>query len=933
MNKHNFPADIKKYSFQMKDFLGVDFTTHESEVNDKRSPDALNLISGLQGSVDKRFGTEILKKFEGKIWAVHNIKTAIYTTNIMPDGLKERIEVNITVVHEGTHLWAYNPYLDVWMEADVWDGVNPMYKPVLQERQTNFIEYSNQNYYTLIHNNWITNKDDLMVLYCFGRTETGYEGQIFFMVILNDSYTMNLYYPTTSIARSPDGKTSTKYEQPNALVNVRINKFLSNSTDKTFVLDFDGNTYSFGDLGGFVSQMLANGTFGTPHDASGNPITWTYDNANHSITFSAVPHATYKTGVDNIEVRFLTTYSTKKTTNKMNEYTSFVNYGFNGLNDLIFFCNSTESRFRSKEIWISIEQQNEGETKTRLYFDPNNTANLGSNRKIGYSKIGEYLVSHGIREGNSPVAYLKRASLDENGEMFINSVPTTSQVGALSPKGFANLRDDPLWISEAGVSSVIIDNITNVQSIQDRGFYINQKLLKEPNLDKALSFVFDNKYFVCVNGNVYIADSRRKSMENKSYSESFQYEWYYWEGLDVQSFIVVDGELLFGTTDGRLMKYKNAESDRPYTDEIMKEPSEWALSVSYSKGDFVSDFAESNTETTYTIVNDCDNGNFTDAYTNLSLLNGTDVSMSYGFGYLEVSYSDPMNPYMELLKTYPSARQMKDRVYYVRLKHEGYVSGGQLKFAIGYSIHEDAVEWSEALIGDVYNDYSALIKCTNSISLTTFGYRVYVTDLHFRWDDVNFIDLTEIFGAGNEPTKAYMDTIMALYDNYISSVLYTTNKIKQYFICIRDHVSGSMRTTSEEKFWNNVEKGTDRYYVPVLAYWSTPIINMGDTTMRKTLKNLWVRLGKYTHMRVKVYYSTKGVESEKLDKYDGLFDFSNLDFNQLTFSTDTDPSVMVTNRQERKFMSIQFRVESRDSNPFSLLEIVGKYTFNNQFKG
>ena len=741
MNKHNFPADIKKYSFQMKDFLGVDFTTHESEVNDKRSPDALNLISGLQGSVDKRFGTEILKKFEGKIWSVHNIKTWVYGTTVMPDGVLERIDINVTIVHEGTRLWAYNPHLDTWQQAVlVSSGSETL---VLQERPTNFIEWNNQSYFTLMHNNWITSKSDLLILYCTANTYSGQEGQIWFQVYLNDPYNFLTYTPRTSIARSPNGLNSTKYEDENLIINVRRNKFLSDASSTVYKLDVN-TCYGFPDANVTVFQMQADGTFSSAlHNASGTAITATLTSGTNTVTFSAVPHATYKTGVDNIEIWFRTGQNSKKISSQINYYQSFASYGLNGLSDNIFFCNNSEQRFMNKEIWLTAIKDTEDYDGIKMYISSNSYSILGSNRKIGYSKVGQYLVLHGQRDGSSPVAYLKTASIDDNGEFIIRSVPTTSQVGALSPKGFANLRDDPLWISEAGVSSVIIDNITNVQSIQDRGFYINQKLLQEPNLDKALSFVFDNKYFVCVNGNVYIADSRRKSMENKSYSESFQYEWYYWEGLDVQTCVVVDGELLFGTMDGRLMKYKNENSAYPYCDEVLATPTLWTTATNYIKGNIV---------------------------------------------------------------------------------HDG---------------------------------------------------------------------------------------------------------LNNYYVCLVNHLS-THNPLEVGKYWNKVIQVGTRYQIPVISYWTTPIMNMGDITMRKTLKNLWVRLGKHANMSARIYYSTQGIVSEK---YDGIFDFSDIDFSRFTFSTDTDPSVLVTNRAERKFMSIQFKVESRDANPFSLLEIVGKYTFNNQFKG
>lgn len=761
INKYNFPSPIKSNRFEISDFLGVDFTTHESEVNTKRSPDALNMISGYQGSMDKRTGLRRLIEqktdFSGKIYAIKKIKTYIYVPVTL-----ERREIDVIIVHAGTQLWAYNSYLDTWQQAKVVDGVNPYYNAVLQERETNFIEYSNQNYMTLIHNNWINNKNDLMVLYCTGSTYRGEEGTIWFYIYLNDSVSINLYYPTTSIGRSPNGLTSTKHENPNALVNVRINKFLSNATDKTFVLDYNGSTYSMSAYGGLVTQMLADGTFGQPHDASNNPITWTYDNANHSITFSAVPHATYKTGVDNIEVRFYTNQSTKKVTNVMNNYLSFANYGFKGLNDLIFFCNNTEIRFRNKEIGIVVKQQNEGETKTRLYYDGTLSSELGSNRKLGYSKIGENLILHGEREGNSPVAYLKQATLDDAGEIIVTNTPTTSQIGTLSPKAFANLRDDPLFLSESGVTATVIDTFTGIQAMQDRGFYINKRLLEEPNVKSAIGVIYDNKYYIFVDDgykstNVYIADPRSKYSEKLSYSESFQYDWFFWK-LPVKMSCVHSFEdgIYIGVqnnngTNSRVLVFKKENDSDAFYDEIIWEFDFWTTSGNYKVG---------------------------------------------------------------------------DKVYKV--------------------------------------------------------------------------------GSGGD-----------------------------YYICIKDNSASNVLLTNES-YWLKIIVEKDglgvitNYKVPILAYWTTPIMNMGDITARKTLKNLWARFEKYTHTGVMIYYSTQGLVKKR---YDGIFDFSNLDFSRFSFSTDTDPMVVVTNRQERKFMSIQFKIESRDNTPMSLLEIVGKYTINNQYKG
>lgn len=740
MKKPFIPSGKKSNAkFQLKDFLGVDFSTHESEVANRRSPDSVNMISGYQGSMDKRLGYAIEHLFTGKIWAITNVKTFVYTT----DTPSVRIEINVLIVHAGTKLWGYNPYLDTWQEANLLGGTVGQ-TVILQERETQFIEYSNQNSFTLLHNNWINDKNDLLVMWCEGSSLLGEEGTIYLALYLNDPYSQFMYYPTTSIGRSPDGVTNTPFERPNGLINVRKNSFLSDTTNTVFVLDYEGNTYTMG----VVEQMQSNGKFSTNlHSATNAAITVTYNNANHTITFSAVPHTTYKAGVDNIKVQFYTEQATKKITNKMNEYLSYANHGIKGLNNIIFLCDNTELRYRNKEIWVTVKAQNEGESIIKLYLDTNNYSNLGSNRKLGYSKLGEYLILHGEREGNSPVAYLKNVTLDDKGELIVTNSPTTSQIGALSSRSFANLRDDPLFLAESGITAIMIDRFTNIQSMQDRGFYINKQLLSEPNLDKAIAFIFDNKYFISVNSHLYVADVRNKFSEKLAYSESYQYDWFYWEGLDIQSYEVVNGTLYFGTTDGRLCKFKTSSDAHAYEDEIIGTETTWANATNYVVGQLVKD------------------------------------------------------------------------------------SGTPLK----------------------------------------------------------------------------------------------------YYICLKAHTSDlTVRSLANETYWNEITKGTDRFYVPVLCYWTTPILNMNNITAKKTLRNLWVRLPKYAFTGVRIHYSTKGIVKKR---YDGIFDFSLLDFSRLSFSTDTDPMVVVTNTKQSKFMSIQFKIESRDNTPMSLLEIVGEYSTNGKYKG
>ena len=772
IRKYNFSSPIKQHAFQVRDLLGVDFTTHESEVEQRRSPDAVNLISGYQGSVDKRFGTQIERDFGARIWAVYRTEFSFGT-----------YDIDVLIVHAGTKVWYLDSFNNVWTKVLLWKS--PYTELTLQERETNFIQAPNNSYYRLIQNNWISSNSDIVQLLFQMTLGTPATFKITYQEIFSEGDVYDrVYIPTTSIARNPAG-IGTKYEDVNMLTSKRKNSFLSDASSTQYLLDY---AYEINSVIR-VEQMQADGTFSTTlRDASNNVITYTADLANRKITFSAVPHATYKTGADNIIVTFSTS-SELYTGLYMNYYKTYAQFGLNGSNDHVFLTNGF-SYFINTERWMRMNT-------TGMYLAENNYSTLGNNKKVGYSKFGRYLILHGEPLNNEPTIYLKMASLDEQGNLYFSNTPSQSGVGALSSRSFANLRDDPMWLSEAGINAIVANDITNVQSVQDRGFYINQKLLQEPNLDTAYAFVFDNKYFICVNSNVYIADPRRKSSERLAYSESFQYDWYYFEGLDIQTHAIFNGELYYGTTDGRLMRYKNDQDNYAYCDEIIATPSLWASGNNYVKGNVVK-------------------------------------------------------------------------------------SG---------------------------SDYYICIVSHNStyIALAEGKY----------WHKIIGIGLPTLWSADH--VSYALDQVVIYNGNYYKCIIAHTSDVSLY------------PTGIGVTMWEaTTEPTTFHFQVPVLAYWTTPIMNMGDTTMRKTLKNLWVRLGKYARMSARIYYSTQGIVSEK---YDGIFDFSDIDFSRFTFSTDTDPSVLVTNRAERKFMSIQFKVESRDEYPFSLLEIVGKYTFNNQFKG
>lgn len=744
MRAYQFPSTIKQEAIRLNNFLGVDFATHESEVESKRSPDAVNIISGTQGSIDKRTGFQIDKDLRS--YASVGINPVIYgmiNFNTTTTFSSVQTEVNFSLIQVGDKVVYFDDYTDSWRVVKNIGGTDL----VLKQRRTNFINLSSSGKYILVQNNYISNaSSDLIVIFVY-HDEPNSQFKLVYYNLSSDSnvfigdYAVNLKIPTTSIGRSPTG-AGTTYEPANGLVNKRINAFLSDTVSTSFYTDYSGTIYNVS-----VTQMQVGGTFSTSlHDASNNPITYTV--TSNRVTFSAIPHATYQTGVDNIKITFTTASSVAVSGGLITRYDTNAFFGLNGNRDYLFMTNDWYTSAINYERWMNIEN---GTTNAiSLYMGEFDYSQLGSNRKIGYSRYGDYLVLHADKTNIEPTLYLKSASLDDAGEIIFPNRAGISNIGAVATRGFGNLRDDPLWVSEAGIDAIVTNNVTGVQSTQDRGFFINNRLLDEPNIENAVAFVYDNKYFVCINSHLYIADSRMRYTERKSYSESFQYDWYYWEGIDVQSYYEKDNVIYFGTSDGLLCHLKNENDVYPYADESLKIASLWQSGTLYSVGDIAYDVLDGN-----------------------------------------------------------------------------------------------------------------------------------------------------------------------------------------YYVCIKEHGSGNELVLTNVKYWNPIIKDNERssYQLPVIAYWNTPVLNMNDITVLKTLKNLWVRIARYSKTSVEVFYKTGGnislVKSETAD----ILGFDNIDFNRFTFNTDDDPAVIVTNRMQRKFMSIQFKFQNSYPEAFSLLEIVAKYTVNSRYKG
>lgn len=241
-------TDPATYTKTYAAFRGVDYATDETQIDDTRSPEAINLISDSGGYPALRLGWRTLVK----VSETEKINGAFAFDN----GVKKEV-----VIHCGSGMYLYT-LTDPEREAG-----------------------------TLVHAD-ITVTDGKSTAFRYGNflyILTGgeylyYNGEKF------DRVTNIAYVPTTSISREPDGGGSA-YQGANRLSRWRKNTFIPDGTTKMFRLD----GYPLDETGELV--VTDNGTVV-------KSSLYSVDREKGIVKFSTAPAAPSNPGVATLEIKF-----------------------------------------------------------------------------------------------------------------------------------------------------------------------------------------------------------------------------------------------------------------------------------------------------------------------------------------------------------------------------------------------------------------------------------------------------------------------------------------------------------------------------------------------------------------------------------------------------------------------------------------------------
>lgn len=188
---------------------------------------------------------------------------------------------------------------------------------------------------------------------------------------------------------------------------------------------------------------------------------------------------------------------------------------------------------------------------------PENGFYKSKERIMGFAKQYDSLIVERTN-GKHQVTY----SIDNNGMATFPSKPINDQVGTIARESIQIIENNPVSLSKDGVYMLTSSAVRDERNVSHISANVDGRLLREPNLDKAVSFDFDKKYWLVVNGNAYILDYSMRSNSNPFG------EWIMYDNIHASCFIQKGEDLIFGSSiEGLLYRFKKENELKPYSDD------------------------------------------------------------------------------------------------------------------------------------------------------------------------------------------------------------------------------------------------------------------------------------------------------------------------------------------------------------------------------
>ncbi len=367
------------------------------------------------------------------------------------------------------------------------------------------------------------------------------------------------YVPTTVIAREPEGG-GVSFESINLLTGRQKNEFIPDGTSTVYQLSAD----NLADDPVEVTVRGERKTEGTD---------FTVDRSTGKVTFTTAPAAPLAGQEGEVIIAF--SVNIRGYRDQIAKCTILTTYGV-GTNDRMVFAGNPD--YPNLD-WMS------GVNNPTYIPDLSYSVVGGEQTAImGYRRIGQFLAIVKQDNGQDSTVFMRSAATTASGTVAFPLQQSIAGVGAVAKGGFGNILDDQLFLSRNGVFAITSNVITAERIVQNRSFFVDRLLTKEPGLERAVSESWNGMYVVAINDHAYLLDGRQsKSYKAKSQGD-FVYECYFWNNFPARCMCNVkegaEETLLFGTEDGKVCRMNtDIESMARYSDDGEPITAIWAMKM------------------------------------------------------------------------------------------------------------------------------------------------------------------------------------------------------------------------------------------------------------------------------------------------------------------------------------------------------------------
>lgn len=325
------------------------------------------------------------------------------------------------------------------------------------------------------------------------------------------------YVPDVVINRKPDGSYSDTIENYNRVGTGFKNTFHGDGESKVYVLT-DKNLDNKAPIVEVNGSVVSN---------------YTVDYTNGKITFTTAPSK----GTNNVVI---TAYKTEQeyidTILKSKYYAA---YGGDN-NSRLFLAGGGESIYYYSEVFDA------------TYFPEQNYATVGNGEEdiTGFGEQYDVLMVFKPTE-----IYAIEYYIDSENKGAFTAKQVNARIGCDAPHSIQLINNLLVWLSTTeGVCTLVSTNIEDERNVRIisrniEGGYRISGLMQEENLKEAVSVDWDNKYFLTINGRVYMWDYLMTPYANtgKLDQDAKRLAWFLFDNFSVYEYLKAGRELYYAS--------------------------------------------------------------------------------------------------------------------------------------------------------------------------------------------------------------------------------------------------------------------------------------------------------------------------------------------------------------------------------------------------